>query len=217
MSKSRMVKITCPKCNKESKFRIWESINTQLDPDLKSAVRDQSAFLFECPYCGKRHSIYYGFLYHQMEDNMMIHCVTSDKEFQEVMDLYNGENSKIMNDLLNDGYLIRVVQSREALLEKLSIFDAGLDDRIIELMKLLYLDQFREEAGDKNLDSIYFVNSENKKTIEFVYGGHIVAQCDFNEKIYSKIKNTVIDRLPPINKDYVIIDYQWAIDYTNGQ
>lgn len=68
MSSHTKVIVTCPKCNKEHSIRIWRSINTTLDPEMKAAVRDRSAFLFECPSCGEKAYMDYGFLYHQMED-----------------------------------------------------------------------------------------------------------------------------------------------------
>ena len=84
MSRSRLISITCPECQKESDFRIWESINTMLNPEMKSAVRDRSAFLFTCPECGAKKYVDYGFLYHQMEDHIMIHYVNSDENAEEI-------------------------------------------------------------------------------------------------------------------------------------
>lgn len=51
MSKHMKEQITCPECGKKSDFLIWESINTTLDPEMKQAVRDGSAFMFKCPHC----------------------------------------------------------------------------------------------------------------------------------------------------------------------
>lgn len=209
MSRAKMIKITCPKCQKDSDFRIWSSINTQLDPELKSAVRDQSVFLFECPECGEKNSINYGFLYHQMEDSMMIHYANSEENVQELLELYNNTDNEMMKMMLDEGYLIRVVRSREALLEKLAIFDAGLDDRIIEIIKLLYLVQFEEK---ENLDGVYFVKAGNEKVIEFVSDGRVLAHANFDEGIYSDIKKEFIDKMPPINKGDIIIDSSWAIE-----
>ena len=48
MSKRCEVTITCPKCNEEHPFVMWQSINTQLDPEMRAAVKDRSAFQFIC-------------------------------------------------------------------------------------------------------------------------------------------------------------------------
>ena len=209
MSRHETVKITCPQCKKESDFRIWSSINTQLDPELKSAVRDQSVFLFECPECGKKNSINYGFLYHQMEDNIMIHYANTEENVQECLELYRNEDNEMMKEMFDAGYLIRVVRSREALLEKLAIFDAGLDDRIIEIIKLLYLVQL-EERDD--VEGVYFVNVGNEKIIEFISNGKVLGHAKFDEATYEDIKNDFINKIPPINKGDIIIDFSWALE-----
>lgn len=72
MSMERTVDISCPGCGQASKFVIWQSINTTIDPQMKQAVRDRSAFMFTCPNCGQTRFVDYGFLYHQMEDKIMI-------------------------------------------------------------------------------------------------------------------------------------------------
>ena len=38
MSKISEETIKCPKCGKESKFVMWSSINTVLDPEMKKKV-----------------------------------------------------------------------------------------------------------------------------------------------------------------------------------
>ncbi len=209
MSRAEMIKITCPKCQKESDFRIWDSINTQLDPELKSAVRDLSLFVFECPECGEKNSINYGFLYHQMEDNMMIHYANSEENVQELLELYTNEENEMMKMMFDSGYLIRVVRSREVLLEKLAIFDAGLDDRIIEIIKLLYLVQLEERD---NVDNVYFVKVGDERIIEFISDGRVLCHANLDQKFYSDIENDFIDKIPPINKGDIIIDFSWALE-----
>lgn len=84
MSKRCEVTITCPKCNEEHPFVMWQSINTQLDPEMRAAVKDRSAFQFICPTCGEKTYVDYGFLYHQMEDGIMIHYASSDEDAEEI-------------------------------------------------------------------------------------------------------------------------------------
>ena len=83
MSSHREINVTCPQCHKENSCVIWSSINTALDPEMKKAVRDRSAFQFICPDCGARTTLVYGFLYHQMEDHIMIQYAASDEAAEE--------------------------------------------------------------------------------------------------------------------------------------
>ena len=78
MSKHHYETITCPECGKESQFLVWESINTVIDPDMKTKVRSGEAFRWHCPSCDAESDVEYACLYHQMEDHVMIYFVPGD-------------------------------------------------------------------------------------------------------------------------------------------
>ena len=52
MSMEREVKITCPECGTEGDSTLWQSVNTQLDPEAKQKVLSGEPFQFKCPKCG---------------------------------------------------------------------------------------------------------------------------------------------------------------------
>ena len=73
MSTFRNVKITCPNCNTEGSYRVSDSVNVDLDPNLKSKVMDGSIFTWVCPNCKKSFNAPYSFLYHDMTHNFMVY------------------------------------------------------------------------------------------------------------------------------------------------
>lgn len=134
MSQRREVSLTCPQCGKEHPFIIWNSINTTLDPEMKEAVKDRSAFRFVCPDCGAKTYVDYDLLYHQMEDRIMIHYARLNESAEQIYQMLTKDDPEDMvQDMLRNHYLIRIARSQNQLREKIAIFDAGLDDRIIEI------------------------------------------------------------------------------------
>ena len=135
MSKSCEVKVTCSKCQKESDFQIWQSINVQLDPEMKVKVLNGEAFLFKCPECGAITQINYMTLYHDMEKQLMIYLVPDDEEtIKETAATLSGTRGLSAGFHLEDDYAkykLRIVTSLVELQEKIYIFEAGLDDRVI--------------------------------------------------------------------------------------
>lgn len=73
MSSFRNIKITCPACNTEGPYTIWDSVNVDLDPELKSKVMDGSLFTWVCPNCKKSFNAPYSFLYHDMTHNFIVY------------------------------------------------------------------------------------------------------------------------------------------------
>jgi len=72
MSSFRNIKITCPVCKKEGTYTVWDSVNVDLDPELKPKVMDGSLFTWVCPNCKKSFNAPYSFLYHDMTHNFMV-------------------------------------------------------------------------------------------------------------------------------------------------
>ena len=79
--------ILCPHCHRTSYFNIWNSINTKTHPETYGLVRNLSLFRFCCPYCRQTSTINYSFLYHQMENGLMIYYIPEDEELKNAQEL----------------------------------------------------------------------------------------------------------------------------------
>ena len=213
MSKHYETPIECPKCGKSSDFRIWESINTTLDPEMKEKVKDRSAFLFTCPHCGEQNYVDYGFLYHQMEDTIMIAYSNSDENEKEMYHLFTEEIDTPLgldNIFLKDEYLLRIVRSMNALREKIYIFDDGLDDRIIELYKLFLYVKILDDAPDTNDLDIFYMGGEQPR-FEAVTSSKFIGSSDFNREFYDHLIEQFSDRIPEIRHDNPIVDRGYSM------
>ena len=71
----------------------------------------------------------------------MIYLV-SESDVEKTYEMFHGENA--LADFHTEKYLNRIVTSANELVEKIHIFDAGKDDRIIELVKLLVANSLLE-------------------------------------------------------------------------
>lgn len=213
MSKSYETMIECPKCSQSSAFRIWESINTSLDPEMKEKVKDRSAFLFTCPHCGEITGIDYGFLYHQMEDTIMIAYANSDENEEEMYCMFTKEYDNplgIGNIFLQGGYLLRIVRSLSALREKIFIFDDSLDDRIIEIYKLfLYVELLDNTADSEDIDIFYLGGDEPH--FEAVTSKKFIGTAEFSKDFYDSLIKEYADLMPELRHDEPIVDRSYAM------
>ena len=214
MSRHSVEKITCPKCGKESDFMIWSSINTVLDPEMYEKVRTGEAFAFRCPDCGNVAGVDYGCLYHQMNDEMMIYYVPNPDAVEETYNMFRGDNK--VSELLGEAqknYLYRIVQSKNEFREKLYIFDAVLDDRAIEIIKVFYAHKIQEDNPDIEFDEIRFESGENADIgLVFIASGKPVASCEIGRDFYDIIMKEYIAEMPDIREDEIIINWDWALN-----
>lgn len=212
MSSHTEATVTCPKCNKEHSIWIWRSINTTLNPEMKSAVRDRSAFLFECPSCGEKTFLNYGFLYHQMEDRIMIHYANTDENANEVYDMLSGNDpTGMMMDMRKHKYLIRIVRSQNEFREKLAIFDAGLDDRIVEIFKIYILAKFRKDNPDCNqIEALYF-KEDDKNMIQIFADGESYGVAEIPDDFYKELSEQYSGKIPNMREAEPYINRQWAL------
>ena len=215
MTMKKNVSVTCPACHEAGEFTIYNSINTQLDPELREAVRDGSLFQFTCPHCGERTVVDYPFLYHEMEHHFMINYGPLE-DGAKALAMLRGKGVADADwaaemEKTTDPYVLRAVDDRLAFREKLFIFDAGLDDRIVEIYKCMVLYQFAaagKAQGDE--EAYFFTDSKGNNRVQVTRGRETVAMADFPRKMYRDIYNGYHKRLRDIRKSEPVIDQAWV-------
>lgn len=219
MSKPYNTEITCPSCGEKSEFTIWESVNTSLDPKMKRAVRDGSAFRFVCPHCGQARFVDYGFLYHQMEDRILIHYARSDENAQEIIDLLaaKGPFRSVATKFYRHGYMIRIVRSMDELLEKLAIIDAGLDDRLVELYKLFLRASLQNRQPEKANSDIRFCRDGDRYLLRLHSNSESLDCAEFSMGTYELIRDQFAPALPEEDVQEPIVNLQWSVGFLKSQ
>lgn len=119
----------CSKCGTQHKITIYRSINTAENPEIKEKLKDGSLFVWECPECHQKNLAKYESLYHDPEKRIMIWLLPSGDLPESQMNAIKNHTEAMGN------YTLRRVSDTGSLMEKILIFDAGLDDAIIEMCK----------------------------------------------------------------------------------
>lgn len=135
---------TCEKCGASQKVNIFPCINFSQNPEYYPLVRDLSVFRVKCEKCGAERVIQFDTLLIDEEHKYFLYLL-SDKA------LYNRFKYQItyfIETVLNkdDKYDLsqfrtRLVYSPNDLIEKMSIFECGLDDEVIEILKCSMFDK----------------------------------------------------------------------------
>lgn len=212
-------KVICPKCGEETEVAVRKSLNTRQDPDVKQKIMDRSMFRFHCPKCGQQIFLNYSFLYHQVEDRMMIYYAPDSDSYQEAKDAFDG-NFKVngvdpmLNPQVTELFQRRIVRDLNVLCEKIEIRDAGLDDRVIELMKVAYGSMMQTRNPEQKVqEMLFFRKKDGGYAISFLNQGKGFASVDFSRKVYDTMEEEFRDLLPasPDDPQYDI-GFAWAME-----
>ena len=123
----------CARCGAEHTVEVPQSVNASADPERKEQVRSGALFTWTCPYCGTVGLLRFPFLYHDPAEHLML--VLTD--------------APLGAEGLPEGYTGRLVRSAGDLIEKIKIFDAGLDDITIEMCKFVTCQELKKDVAMK--------------------------------------------------------------------
>lgn len=216
MSLQRSEKITCPGCGEEHDFEMWNSLNTMLDPDMKEKLLSKEMFQFICPNCGYTANVDYGFLYHQMEDRIMIYYIQDEDEIEKTIKMITGvaydsfEMSEVLQKAKRE-YLYRIVLSQNDLLEKIHIFDNRRDDRMIEIMKVLMTGRIMSDHSEAEPFRLFYDSDDENEFFVLVGESDVIGTVELPEELYDAIKDEYEDKFVPLRgSDEYVIDFDWA-------
>lgn len=112
------VSFRCARCSREYQAPVYAYIDAVSNPSLTARVADGSLFVRECPVCGCRELISSPVVY---KDDRCLICLSDRPLAVEGLEGVHG----------------RLVRDTGSLIEKVKIFQAGLDDVAIELTKFV--------------------------------------------------------------------------------
>jgi hypothetical protein len=215
----------CPECGTARPFELYECINAMTDPELRGAIADKSLFVQQCDICGHRTETLYPLLYIGADERQVVYYIaTADREQQQAA----GEVIQMMNDEIvraveaGDGGLsvsgceFRVVATYPELAEKLYAHELGLDDRILELTKLYYLDKLRGQAPLEDLTGFFLARDGDAPAFAIIFtseGGEVTEGASaFHRAVYDGLAEKFAQRVGDEGiVGFRVVDQGWAM------
>jgi len=183
VSTAKTETVTCGQCRHEQAFTTWPSLNVTLDPARKDELLSGALTRFTCARCQWSSAVGYPMLYHDMAQALMIWLVPGRASVDPPAPPV-GAAAKSQR--------LRLVASPRDLVEKVRIFDAGLDDRPVELFKAKLRAQLQESNGGEP----YFAKVDRARVgrpaISFdVIGGQGNRELSVELESYEKFAGTI--------------------------
>lgn len=218
MTMKRQTTIQCPKCQTTIDVDMWQSLNAHLDPEAAKRLLKGEFFVVKCPKCEFAGAFEYPLLYNDMEHKMMIQLAagTSEAEVKEMIHAYREGFKETMAQVEKVAGVefksdFRIVTSGADLQEKAMIVRAGLDDRVMEVMKFFLLAQVSQEKPEDDFEfARYYEEADGKRMILF-FNDHyqVVATVPFDPTVYEMLQKDF--DFSDVKED--TIDLDWAVKF----
>lgn len=108
----------CPSCGEIFTVNLPDVVNAAEGHEYKDIILSGELFLRECPHCSRRQVVSWPLAYIDTEGKHLVFLSDKQLSIDET-----------------EGYTARLVDRAGDMIEKIKIFDYGLDDRAIELVK----------------------------------------------------------------------------------
>ncbi len=185
----------CARCGEVHRMEFAGSVDVLASPFLKDKVKSGEHFVWSCPHCGCVNLLHRPFLYHDPQERLMILLT----------------DAPVKAEGLPEGYVGRVVGSTGELIEKIKIFDAGLDDIVIEMCKFVTV---REMHKDVALKFFMVDGADSEMTFTYPQNGSMeMVAVGFN--VYEDCAG-ILHRNPSIKeaaRGLVKVDPDWLSQF----
>lgn len=188
--------IRCLHCRRHFNVREYQKVELPRQQELIPYILDGSIFEFECPYCREEHTVLIdqdAFIIENQVKKYRIYY--SDHEYDSGVKLMQvshglGITSEEEKDFVlevraldEQGYRIRFETNYSDAVEKMVMFEAGLNDVAVELLKSYMELQY---DFDKEFDRLVFIDEQDRAFIG-VQDGRPVFAVEFDEEQYEDI------------------------------
>lgn len=221
---------TCTDCGHVGEALYYDVVDAVEDPAAKQKVLTGEAFTYTCPECGAVYALDYPLLYVDGDHRFAVYCAGGcevgeevDAVFDGFADLEDAEQESVAV-LLNArlGTQRRIVPTPEALMEKLDVFYADLDDRLVELLKVSSMAAL-EVDHNKPVEWMMF-DRVDPETNELVYVARSdafeegMSDIDVDRSYYNELATDeeLIDAINAIPYNFYV-DVPWAIEVFSAE
>ena len=190
--------IICPHCQAETDHKVLDHINIDRNPELRAKVQDLSCFRVQCPNCGETVLAVHPCLYHDMANQFMVWLWPEE-----------GQAPRAQFDPLA-GYTLRRVDSLNAFREKINVLECGLDDRAVEMMKLLLFAQLNRDLDVVEL--LFHALDERTGELRFVavLSDGAEQYAAMPGAVYQRLREDAETYLYTPSGDFTVVDMAWA-------
>jgi hypothetical protein len=213
MSEKESAIVHCIHCGSKHRITAYPVLDKAESPRLARRLINGTFFEHKCNTCGKIYEILYPVLYKDDENAVMI-CYSTDTNEEVETNIAIQRRRDGMESEAEDPIQIRHVRSCNALREKARLFEVGLDDRIIELLKVQLLNRGkRQQAFSESIHEVLCWAGDDARLYFDFLGDADTISTGIDVGLYHllyKYYNATINNQHP---NPSMVDIDWAMNF----
>lgn len=206
----------CDKCKHTQQVNVFPCINFNKNPEYYALVKDMTIFKVKCEQCGVEKVIQFDTLLIDETHKYFLYLLTDKSLYSK----FRHQIKYFIETVLNKNdqydmseYKTRLVFQPNDLIEKINIFECGLNDEVIEVIKVGFYDK---NLINRNIyDCVYFDGIMNNGNLEFVaFSSKTTTKEPMKYVIDHKLYNKILEDLHNFENRhhpyFEVIDEEWV-------
>lgn len=200
MEKEKIITYKCKECGQVATLRLPQIIQE----DKRTEVEDMSFFKWTCTSCKHVWKLLYPSIYVNEKDKILVWFLN---ELQDINQLEAELDMEFRKKTL--GFTKRFCNTLEEFSEKVRVLENGLDDRTIELLKIMTFARLRISVP--SLNSIYYYRKDGQGNLEFTtFSEEGPSGIALPYQMYQEIDEIVKNEISDLQDCFYKIDLEWA-------
>lgn len=203
----RQSKLKCPKCGKSAPIPIFDSMDlSESSESTRKMALTGKLFVFQCPSCGKKEPLSYPMSCIDENTQSMITVLDKKDKKEDYKRIYKVYKSMEPED----GDKFRVVDTCQELSEKLRMFEDGLDDRVVEVLKLFICEDIAGSTEELQKVRCIYKSIKNAQLIFSASYANDKYDIELPATSYFTVEETLSGLSGDSLMEAYMINQQWA-------
>lgn len=168
--------VVCPSCGTADQADVWERIEASCNPERAAQLASGQVFIHTCSKCGAVVPMDYPLFYIDRNRRVAAFYPAGQGELEELKRAFTQLVIKFrgveLSSLGKGEFETRVVPQRFELVEKAAVWNAGLNDKVVEVLKASLLEELCARYPERGFVDAQFCSLKEReggeKAIEFL-------------------------------------------------
>ena len=200
MSEQSTYIISCPKCQEAQSVDLYDSVNVAKDPELKERLLSNQLNRVTCGPCELDFRVDKNLLYTDPAHRAMVYLMPCTlAELDRAREEFEATTQVVGHILPGDVEApeLHLVIDRTELVEKIFLFEAGVNDRLIEYIKYMIYVRNPEAVDPRTQQLLFNAQDSTDESMVFVVrnlaSGAFENVLQYDRKAYEALAAALVD------------------------